>query len=81
MGKSAALSNFHLKAVQGGLNSYRAYCQPWNIVSTMAQTKAMLGRTVTVHPCLDPAPDLFSLAGGEGLIFALRLLAPPQKGK
>lgn len=40
MGKSAALSNFHLKADQDGLASlYRAGCQPWNIVSTMAQTK------------------------------------------
>lgn len=39
MGKSAALSNFHLKADQDGLASYRAGCQPWNIVSTKAQTK------------------------------------------
>ena len=43
-GKSAALSNFHLKADQDGLASNGACCQPSNIVSTMAQTKRCWAR-------------------------------------
>lgn len=39
VGKSAALSNFHLKADQDGLASCSVCCQPSNIVSTMAQMK------------------------------------------
>lgn len=39
MGKSAALSNFHLKADQDVLASYAVCCQTSNIISTIAQTK------------------------------------------